>query len=59
VFENDLDRLQQTLSLERVRDRQLLTNAQVFHRSPPPENLGGERAMEPNYKTVSAGLVSA
>jgi hypothetical protein len=59
VFENDLDRPQQTLSLKSVRDRQLLTNPQVFHRSPPPWNFGGERTMEANQETASAAIVSA
>jgi len=58
VFENDLDRPQQTLSLKSVRDGQLLTNAQVFHLSPPPRDFGGEWAMEPNQETASADLVS-
>jgi hypothetical protein len=59
VFENELERPQQTLALKSVRDRQQLTNAQVFHRSPPPGNFGGEWALEPNQETASAALVSA
>jgi len=38
VFHNDRERPQQAFLLERISDRELMTNLQLFHRSPPPHH---------------------
>src|SRR2546430_2022153 len=46
VFHNDPERPPHAFLLQRVSDRVLVTNLQVFHRSPPPSySAGRERRM--------------
>jgi len=59
VFEDELERSQEALPLERIGDRKLMANVQVFHLSPPPDHCGGERRLELKSENNSASRASA
>jgi hypothetical protein len=59
VFHNDAKCSEQTFMLERVYDRELVTNFQVFHNLPPPLQYDGERARRLKSETAFAWLAAA